>query len=154
MARRNLKRRPAWHGGYVSVWGVYAPGPLVDYQMDASGMISAALYREHLARFDELVLRAFPFSVLHLHASGLHLTDVVAGMEGVRCVEITLERETGKWDPRRVLEACLRLKAAGKPVLLSGELDEREISWFLRGIGEGGTAVFSWPPRGAAPQGR
>ena len=146
VARRGLAMRPPWNGGYTSVWGVHAPGDLVDYQMDASSLISPELYRRHISRYDEMVLQEFSYSVLHLHACGMHLVDTIGRMRGVRAVEITLERETGKWDKDRIVAACRLLKDMGKPLLLSGELSEREADEMREEIGAGALAIFHWLP--------
>ena len=147
VARRGLRLRPAWRGGCVSVWGLYAPGDLVDYQIDASCLISPDAYRAHFTAVDAKVLSAFDYSLVHLHAIGLHLIDTVLDTGGLRAVQINLDREAGRWDQAAILAAGARVQDRGKSLLLSGELDDRELAEFLDALQPGGLAIFYWKPR-------
>ena len=147
LVRRGLDARPPWREGCVSTWGLYAPGELIDYQIDASSMIAPPMYEEHLAHFDVECLRAAEYRLVHLHACGLHMADVVLRWPRPLCVEITLERETGVWDPDLVVDVARRAQSSGACVLLHGELDEAERDALLGRLDPGGLAVFSWKPR-------
>lgn len=149
IARKGLRSRPPWRGGYVSVWGVYAPGPLLDYQIDASGLFSLEAYERCFSPFDARVLSAFPFTVIHLHSCALHVVPAVLDTKGVRAVQISLDREAAAWRQEPVLEACQRIQGRGKSLLVCGELDEGELDDFLRRLDPGGLAIFYWKPRPA-----
>ena len=149
IAGRGLSRRPPWFGGFVSDWGVYGPGRLVDYQIDASSIISPDLYKRHLKQWDEKILTCFDFSVTHLHACGLHMIDNVLDTRGISAIEITLERETGVWEQDRIVSVCRKIQSRGKPVLINGELNDAELQEMLGSLKPEGLAVFFWKPKGS-----
>ena len=143
---RGVTERGEWHGGYVSLWGVFAPGPLLDYQIDATSILSAEQYNRFFSESDERILTNYRYSVIHLHACGLHIVDALAELPGVRAIEITLERETGVWEPDRVKAACRTLQAAGISVIINGELDSNELDEWIGSLDPAGLALFFWKP--------
>ncbi len=147
IAMRGLQMRPPWRGGYVSTWGVYAPGPLVDYQIDASSLFSLETYRTQFALFDERVLSAFQYTVIHLHSCGLHIVPAVLVTKGVHAIQINLDRESSSWEKERVLEACLGIQSEEKSLIICGELDGDELDEFLNRLKPGGLAIFYWKPK-------
>ena len=153
IAERGLRMRPTWKGGYVSSWGVYAPGPLVDYQIDASNLVSLEAYGRHFAALDEKVLRRFPYSVIHLHACGLHVVDAVLDMKCNCAVEINLDREAAWWNKEAVFNACRKIQDRGKPLIVLGELSAAELDEFLCRLQPDGLAVFYWSPKEGGPCG-
>jgi len=144
VARRGLGLRPRWRGGCVSVWNVYAPGALLDYQIDASSLFSAHLYEGVFAELDAQVLADFPYNVVHLHACGLHMLDAVLGMPAVRAVEINLDRETGVWRKERILDSCRRIQAASRGVIVNGLLSDGELAEFRADLNPGRAAFWNW----------
>jgi len=59
IASRGLRIRPQWNGGFVSGWATFAPGPLVDYQIDASNLLSTQLYEKYILKYDKKILKEF-----------------------------------------------------------------------------------------------
>ena len=148
IAQRGLNIRPAWNGGYISVWGVYAPGPLLDYQADASNILSPQLYKRHILKFDNKVIDRFPYSVMHIHACQLHVLDAILEIKNLKAIEITLERETGVWEKERILEACRKIQKNLKCVIINGELSDDELKEFKGKLNPRGLAIFYWNPVG------
>ncbi len=144
IARRDLARRRLWHGGYVSTWRVYAAGPLLDYQIDASNLFSPRMYREHFLAYDRRVLSTFPYSVTHLHATGLHQLDALLALPETRAIQINLDRETGVWDKAGVLACCHRVQLQGKSLVITGELDDTELAEFLAALDPRGLALCAF----------
>jgi hypothetical protein len=146
VAKHDLARRRMWHGGYVSVWRLFAPGLLLDYQIDASNLFSPRMYAEHFLAFDRRVLAEFPYTLTHLHATGLHQLDALltlpeVTLHGRRAIQINLDRETGVWDKAHILACCHRIQASGKSLLLSGELDGADLEEFLASLDPRGLAI-------------
>ena len=146
VVKRSLKKRPLWRGGRVSTWGIYAPGPLIDYQVDASSIISPGLYKRHISPYDEKILTEFPYSMTHLHACGLHMIDAVLDTRGISAIQVNLDRETGRWDKERILHTCRKIQDRGNPLLINGELDDQELDEFLHVLKPGGLAIFYSKP--------
>lgn len=145
-ARRGLALRPRWRGGYVSMWNLYAPEPILDYQIDASSLFSARAYREHFLAHDRRVLGAFPHTVTHLHACGLRLLDALLDAPEFRAFQINLDRETGAWDRTGLLRACRRMQDAGRGIILHGELTEAERAAITGELAPEGLALCYWNP--------
>jgi len=148
IAQRGLALRRQWHGGYVSSWYLYAPGPFIDYQMDASSLMSARMYRQHFLPHDLKVLAAFPYSILHMHACGLHIVDVLPPLPGCT-VEVNLDRETGIWQRDLILERCRQIQHKGMGLLIYGELSEAELQEFLAALDPARLAVMAFRPEQA-----
>jgi len=145
-AQRNIDMRQPWKGGYVSAWSVFAPGPILDYQIDASNLFSLNDYKEHFLEFDKKIIDKFPYSMLHMHACGLHILDAVLEIENLKAVEVTIERETGVFRKELILESCKKIQAASKSVIVNGELNEEEIAEFTEKLDPAGLAIFYWKP--------
>ena len=144
VARRGLELRQRWNAGYVSMWRVFAPEPLIDYQIDASGLFSTKMYAEHFLDADRKVLQAFPYSVVHTHATGLrHVASLIAIPE-LGGIEINLDRETGIWDKESVLATCRTIQAHNKPLVLWGELSADELCDFQAALDPRGLAINYW----------
>ena len=144
IAHGDLLRRRLWQGGYVSTWRVYAPGPLLDYQIDASNLFSPRMYQQHFLAYDRRVLSTFPYSVTHLHATGLHQLDALLALPEARAIQINLDRETGVWDKAGVLACCQRTQAQGKSLIITGELDDAELEEFRAALDPRGLAICAY----------
>jgi hypothetical protein len=146
VARRDMALRPLWRGGRVGIYCIYSPGEQADYQIDASSLFSAATYGERFLEHDRAALDAFPYSVTHLHACGLHIIDAILKIDSLRAVQINLDRETGVWDKERMLHYCRKLQGAGRGIILNGELTEGEIEEFRRALRPERLAFYYWNP--------
>lgn len=146
LARRLLRNRPRWLDGYVSSWGIYAPGELLDYQADASSLISPITYEQHLRTYDAQVLKGFPYQVLHLHTCGLHILEPILRIPELRAIEISLDREASIWDSEALIGNVQKIQQSGKGAIIDGELTDDELATLLRELDPRGLAVFYWNP--------
>lgn len=144
LARWEHARRIPWYGGSVSCWKLYAPGPVLDYQIDASSLFSPAVYREHFLEYDRRVVQAFPYTLIHLHSVGLQHLDTVLDLEALGAVEISLDREAMPWDREAMLHRCRRVQERGKSLLISGELSQEDFRILTKELGPAGLAVEYW----------
>ena len=143
-ARRGLERRRPWHGGYASVWSLFAPGPHFDYQMDASSLFSPKVYGELFLKHDRAVVKEFEYSLMHLHGCGLHQLDNVLALDELSAVQINLDRETGACDKQLILSCCRRVQEAGKSLLIVGDLTDDELDELVASLDPRGLAIFSY----------
>ncbi len=141
---RGLRLRPKWNGGYVSTWGLFAPGSLLDYQADASSMIAPDLYKEFFIKYDSSIISEFEHSIVHVHACGLHIIDALLQIDELNAIEISLDRETGVWCPQKLRDYCKEIQSAGKSVLIYGQLSNVELEAFLAALSPVGLAIFHW----------
>ena len=141
VAKKGLSLRSRWRGGYVSSWKLYAPGLLVDYQIDTSCLFSAEVYKQHFLQHDRKVIKEFPYSVVHTHACGLHILDALLEIEELKAVQISSDSEAGAWDRDRVLRYCKTVQEHSKSVILYGQLTEHELLRFQTGLHPNGFAI-------------
>lgn len=144
VAKRGFELRKRWHGGYVSAWRVYAPEPVIDYQIDASSLFSTKMYAQLFGAVDRKVLSAFPYSITHVHATALRHVPTLAAILALSGFEINLDRETGVWDKASVLTACRTMQAHNKSIVLWGELSAAELIEFQTTLDPRGLAINYW----------
>jgi hypothetical protein len=106
---------PAWEGGYVGVFGVWAPGFSAMPQNDMSVSVSPRMYRELLAPADLRTVRACGYPMFHTHSAGYHHLEAVVELLGGRGSLNVVVDETGP--ALEVLIPVLR-KAQQKPIPL------------------------------------
>ncbi len=146
VAKRSLSMRPHWEGGRVSNWKVYAPGDLIDYQADATNLISPAMYETIFMSADEKVLESFPYSVIHLHTCGLHIVEPLLKIRCLKAIQVNLDRETGVWNKKQILDCCTKIQDASKSLIICGELSEQERVEFVERLKPEGLALQYWNP--------
>ncbi len=151
VARRGIDLRGPWNGGYLTRWSIFAPGPMHDYQVDASTILSPKLYESVLLEFDRKVLSAFEYSLAHLHAGGLHIVEPMSRIPELDAFEINLDRETGVWEKERMLEISKAIQSAGKGLLLWGEFTQEELDEFQEALDPAGLAILCWLVEQARP---
>jgi len=144
VARRGLELRQRWNAGYVSAWRVYAPEPLIDYQIDASSLFSTKMYVKYFLDADRKVLQAFPYSIVHTHATGLRHVASLTAIPELGGIEIHLDRETGVWDKESILATCHTIQARNKTLVLWGELSADDLREFQTALDPRGLAINYW----------
>jgi hypothetical protein len=146
IVRHGFNLRRPWRGGFVSSWGLFAPGQLLDYQVDASNMLPVQMYERHFLKFDEQIINEFEYSLIHVHACGVHIIEALLKLDHLRAIELSLDRETGRTDIYAIKEAAKRIQDHGKALLIYGELNEAELAMFTENLNQKGLAVFYWHP--------
>ncbi len=83
------KRLPLFYGGYFDAqYSLWAPGPIIRMQEDASGLYSPELYRKFLLPVDRMLASRFANSFIHLHSTSMFLLDAFLEIEEIQCYEI------------------------------------------------------------------
>ncbi len=83
------KRVPLFHGGYFDAqYSLWAPGPIIRMQEDATAVYSPALYRRFVQPVDRMLARHFASSFIHLHSTSMFLLDDFLAIEEIRCFEV------------------------------------------------------------------
>jgi hypothetical protein len=139
--RAQLARIPALEGGYVTPFGIWAPGTVVRTQCDASAFLSSAHYAEWFLPYDVRISEAVDYSIIHLHSVSLHTVDALLSVERPHAIQVTLE------DPGPSLEemAPIFVKILeAKPLLLEGPLSEEEVAWLRARLPSGGLAITAF----------
>ena len=142
--KRGFSLRKPWQGGYVSSWSLYAPGNLLDYQIDASNLFSAEMYEQYFLKFDEHIINNFDFTLVHIHACSIHVIESLLKLEHLKAIELSLDRETDQTDISVIIDIAKRIQSSGKALLIYGQLNETEFSMFTRQLNPNGFAIFYW----------
>ena len=144
VVNRGFKLRSIWNGGYVSSWKIFSPGPNLDYQIDASCIISPQQYEKYILKYDKKIIKEFPFSLVHLHSCGLHMLDIILKIDELKAIEISLDNETGVWDKEKILKSCKKIQSHSKCICINGKLTEHEVEEFKKKLDPRGLAIFYW----------
>jgi hypothetical protein len=133
-----LTRIAPLRGGYITPFGIWAPGTVVRTQCDATAFLSGDQYAEWFLPYDVRICEAVDYSIIHLHSCSLHTVDALLAVERPHAIQVTLE------DPGPSLEEMLpafdRILRA-KPLLLEGRLSEDQIMRLLDELPSGGLAI-------------
>jgi hypothetical protein len=135
-----LRRIAPVAGGYMSPFGIWAPGTVVRTQCDATAFLSADHYAEWFLPYDEQICETVDYSIIHLHSVSLHTVDALLAVERPHAIQVTLETSP----PGPTLEEMVPIfrKALGsKPLLLEGPLTERELEWLWDVLPNDGLAI-------------
>ena len=86
------KEIPLYHDGYFdSQYQLWAPGPIIRMQEDATAVFSPDLYRKFVQPIDKMLAAHFPNNFIHLHSTSMYLLDAFLEIEDLRCLEINIE---------------------------------------------------------------
>ena len=112
---------PLWHGGYSDgMYQLWAPGPIIRMQEDASGLYSPALYRKFLQPLDRYLAGRYANSFIHLHSTSMFILDAFLEVEELKCFEINND---AIGPPLTEMVPYFRMvQQAGRPLLIRGAL--------------------------------
>ena len=152
VAKNDTSKRGLWKGGQAVSWGVYAPGELLSYQIDASNLFSRSMYEDMFLGFDEMIIKEFEYSLCHIHYTGLHVAQSLCSIENLGCIQINLDREAAPdWSIEKVIDCCKTVQSAGKCVLINGELAEEEADRMTKELEPQGLMMIYWHPENWDP---
>jgi hypothetical protein len=90
--RDSWKRLPLFHGGYFDAqYQLWAPGPIIRMQEDATAVFSPQLYRTLVQPVDRMIAGQFECNFIHLHSTSMFLLDAFLEIDELRGVEINIE---------------------------------------------------------------
>ncbi len=123
---------PSFMGGYVSTYGVWAPGTVTRHQEDEAAYISPRFYRDFIMPYDRKICQAFDYTTIHFHSAHHIHGDAVTDIPELGCLQFSLEPPPygptlEEWIPlwKRLIKK--------KPLLLKGwQLTRNQINTILR----------------------
>jgi len=80
-----------FQNGYLSGFGIWAPGPVLRTQADHSTLLSPHIYEEQILPYDTEIIRSCPYSVLHLHNPGLHVAPALVQVPELSALEVVVD---------------------------------------------------------------
>ena len=120
------RRLPLYHGGYFDAqYSLWAPGPIVRMQEDATAVYSPALYRKFVQPVDRMIAAAFPSSFIHLHSTSMFLLGAFLEIDEIRCFEVN--NDVLGPPVRDMVRHFRRVQDAGRPLLIRGSFTAEEL---------------------------
>jgi hypothetical protein len=137
------ERIPLYHGGYFDgQYQLWAPGPIIRMQEDATGLYSPQLYRRFLQPVDRALASRFPCAFIHLHSTSMFLLDAFLEIEELRCFEVNYELISGGPPVAGMLPYWRRIQAAGRPLLIRGSFTPDEARELVDGLDPRGLYLY------------
>ncbi len=112
-------------GHLVEQLSLWAAGPILRMQEDASALFSPDLYTRLLQGEDERQALAFPFSAIHLHTSSLFLLDRILRVAPLTCIQIN--KDAGDVKVPEMLPFLKMVQSRNKTLLVRGKLDREDM---------------------------
>ncbi len=137
-----LARIPPLAGGYVSPFGIWAPGTVVRTQCDASAFLSGRHYAEWFLPYDVRIAESVDYAFIHLHSCSLHTVDALLEMPRPQAIQVTLEAAPSGPLLQDMLPTFRQILAV-KPLLLEGQLDDDDVALLLDALPTGGLAIIA-----------
>jgi len=132
----------AFHGGhFIEAYSMWAPGPLVRMQEDATAVFSPDLYREIVLESDRKIARAFPYSLLHLHSSSLFILEDFLSIREIGVYQIN--RDVGEMGMPELIPFLRRIQEEGRRIFLRGPLDREDFKLVAKNLSPTGLMVQS-----------
>ncbi len=124
-ARRRLDHTPPFEGGYISGYGIWAPGSVVRTQVDNATLLSPGVYRERVLPHDRRVIEAFDCPLIHLHSGCLHIVDDLLRVEALRAIQVSIDYPGGPLASE--VMPIFRRVLREKPLIVTGPVTEAEL---------------------------
>ncbi|MFC1526789.1 hypothetical protein ACFL6X_08285 [Candidatus Latescibacterota bacterium] len=140
IAERRLRHTPPFHGGYLSSYGIWAPGTVVRTQIDNATLVSPAMYRDQLLEHDRVIMDAFDFSLIHVHSGCLHVVDALLDVDELQAIQVSIDHPGGPLahEVVPILERVVR----HKPLIVTGPVTPPELE-SLRQLGQHGSLCLN-----------
>jgi len=120
------KHVPLFHGGYFDAqYSLWAPGPIIRMQEDATAVYSPPLYRKFVQPADRLLAAHFPSSFIHLHSTSMFLLDAILEIGEIQCFQVN--NDALGPPVKEMVPYFQRIQKAGKPLLIRGSFNPGEI---------------------------
>ena len=140
MLQALLSRVAPFEDGYLSAFGIWAPGTVVRTQCDASVFLSPKQYAEWFLPYNVRICESVDYSIIHLHSCSLHTVDALLAVERPHALQVTLESEPSG-PPLKAMIPTFRKILGVKPLILGGPLTKDELKWLQDELPSGGLAI-------------
>ena len=142
-AQRRLAETPAFHGGYMGryEWGLWAPGPTVQFQADAMRNLSPEMYRDFMFEVDQRIAGAFEYAIIHTHSGSGHIIPVLAEEPELQAIEVTLDPAPYAPPPLELLPQFKLVQERGKSLLISGPMTRSELETLRESLSPVGLGI-------------
>jgi hypothetical protein len=117
---------PRFHEGYFDAqYSLWAPGPIIRMQEDATAIYSPVLYRRFVQPVDRRLGGHFASSFIHLHSTSMFLLDAFLECEEIQCFEVN--NDVLGPPVREMIHHFRKIQCAGRPLLIRGSFATEEM---------------------------
>ena len=136
--KTQLRHIPGFHNGIGSFYyHLWMPPGTIWHQEDAAAMLSPELYAEFIEPCDRKIMNAFEQVAIHQHPVGYLPVDKYLDM-GMNVFELHID--SGGPGARELYQTHLNI-LAHKPLLIWGNIPERDLDWIFAKLPPCGLAV-------------
>jgi len=130
----------SFHGGYfIEQYAVWAPGPIVRLQEDASAVFSPTLFSDIVLEQDQRIAQAFPYSLIHLHSSSLFLLNELLSIPELDLFEVN--KDIVEMQLPEMIPYLKKIQNTGRLLYLRGPLTREDFSLVHRELAPEGLIV-------------
>lgn len=148
VVRRQQEMLRPIHGGYsIGFYNLWAPGPVIWVQEDASALLSPGLYRDFVFPVDTQIFQPYRFTLFHLHPASFFILDVLLEMESLKVIQIN--KDVGGPSVPEMIPLFKRV-LEHKCLMIWGDLTRGEIEAIARDMPAKGLALQMVVPDASA----
>lgn len=135
------KEIPLYHGGYYDAsYQLWAPGPIIRLQEDATFLYSPELYRKFLQPVDREIASKFSNSFMHLHSTSMFLLEDILEIDEIKAYEINND-ECGP-EIKEMIPYFQMVQKAEKPLIIKGAFTNEEIKLLVDSLEPQGLYLY------------
>ncbi len=135
-----LAHIPLFHGGVGSFYyNLWAPPGTIWHQEDAAALLSPKLYDDFIREHDDRIAHAFDGCIMHQHPTKFVPTDFYLRMP---FLALELHIDEGGPSAEALYPAHMKILAQ-KPLVIWGNIPERDLDWIFKKLPPEGLAVIT-----------
>jgi hypothetical protein len=135
-----LAHIPPFHCGVGSFYyNLWTPAGTIWHQEDAAALLSPMLYDEFIREHDDRIARAFDGCIMHQHPTKFVPTDFYLQMP---FLALELHIDEGGPSAEALYPTHLKILAQ-KPLVIWGNIPERDLDWIFKKLPPTGLAVIT-----------
>lgn len=120
------RRVPLFENGYFDAqYSLWAPGPIIRMQEDATAVYSPRLYRQFVQPVDRMLAAHFASSFIHLHSTSLFLLEAILEIDEIQCYEVN--KDALGPPVSKLLPHLKKIQACRKPLLVRGSFTPEDL---------------------------
>ncbi|BCV19952.1 hypothetical protein [Moorella sp. Hama-1] len=140
LVRSHITTVPPFHGGYaMGFYHLWAPGPCIWFQEDASALISPELYHRYAREADTRIVQTYPYTMVHLHPASFFILDELLTIDPLKVIQIN--KDTGGPSIVEMLPVFKKVLTK-KRLLIWGALTGEDVEVILKELPCRGLALF------------
>jgi hypothetical protein len=135
------KRVPLFHEGYYDAqYQLWAPGPIIRMQEDATALYSPDHYREFLQTLDRETARRYQCAFMHLHSTSMFLLDAFLDIEEIGCFEIN--HDVSGPPLSEMIPYFASVQKADRSLLIRGSVSPEELTILTESLDPAGLYLY------------